>query len=55
MNQSNPQELNNKQSSSETTTEGLQSDSQQHSDTSVSEEQNINELLKAAWAWNEIL
>ena len=46
--QSNPQEPNNKQSFSETTTEGLQSDSQQHNDTSASEEQNINKLLKTA-------
>ena len=50
--QSNPQEPNNKQSSSETTTESLQPDSQQHS---VPEEQNIDKLLKAAQAQNEIL
>ena len=55
MNQSNSQEPNNEQSSSETTTESLQSNSWQYSDTSVSEEQNINELLKTVWVWNEIL
>ena len=53
--QSNSQELNNEQSSSGTIIEGLQSDSWQHSDTSVSEEQNIDKLLKAVWVWNEIL
>ena len=45
-NQSNSQEPNNKQSSSGITTEGLQLDSQQHNNTSVPEEQNIDELLK---------
>ena len=53
--QSNSQELNNEQSSSETTTEGLQSDSWQHNDTSAPEKQNIDKLLKTAWAQNEIL
>ena len=48
INQSNSQELNNKQSSLETTTESLQSDLQQHSNTSMPEEQNIDELFKTA-------
>ena len=46
--QSNPQKPNNKQSSSGTIIEGLQPDSQQYSDTSVSEKQNIDKLLKTA-------
>ena len=53
--QSNPQKLNSKQNSSETTIESLQTDLQQHSDTSVPEEQNIDKLLKTAQVQNEIL
>ena len=44
--QSNPQELNSKQNSSGTTTKNLQTDLQQHSNTLMSEKQNIDELLK---------
>ena len=53
--QSNSQELNSEQNFSETTTEGLQTDLQQHSNISMSEKQNIDELFKTAWVQNEIL
>ena len=54
-NQSNSQEPNSEQNFSETITESLQTDLQQHSNTSVSEKQNIDKLLKTAQAQNEIL
>ena len=46
INQSNSQKLNNEQSFSETITESLQLNLQQHSNTSALKKQNINKLFK---------
>ena len=53
--QSNSQKPNSKQNSSGTITENLQTDLQQHNNTSALKKQNINELLTATQAQNEIL
>ena len=52
--QSNSQKLNSKQNFSGITTESLQIDLWQYSDTSASEKQNIDKLFKTVWVWNEI-
>ena len=46
--QSNPQKLNSEQNFLKTTTENSQTDLWQHSNASMSEKQNIDELLKTA-------